>query len=217
MVSYKADAFRAAAADVNGLDQVDEEWGAGSPEAEFAFTGRAEFLLGGNWGQFDNAQSFRGEEMGIRVGGGMNWADSNTDGASDVFGATADVTVDFGGANVMGAFYWDNVDDAPGGVGENPWGFTLQGGFFASDDVEIVARYEFGDLDTAAATNDFSALTLGANWYMAQNTAKFGFNFGYAFDSIQDWSFPASGNNWLQDANGEDGQWMLQAQLSFSF
>ena len=217
MVSYRADAFRAAAAYVNDLNAVDANWGANSPSDEFAFTGRVEFLLGGNWGQFDNAQSFRGEEMGIRVGGGMNWADSNNPGTSDVFGATADVTVDFGGANVMGAFYWDNVDDAPGGVGENPWGFTLQGGFFASDDVEIVARYEFGDQDTAAATNDFSALTLGANWYLAQNTAKFGFNFGYAFDGIQNWAAPASGNNWLFDANGEDGQWMLQAQLSFSF
>ena len=224
MVSYKADAFRAAAAYVNGLNEVDQTWFAFSPSDEFAFTGRVEFLLGGNWGQFDNAQSFRGEEMGIRVGGGMNWADSNSPGASDVFGATADVTVDFGGANVMGAFYWDNVDDAvPGPTGENPWGFTLQGGFFASDDFEIVARYEFGDADADSDPgNDFSALTLGANWYLAQNTAKFGVNFGYAFDHIDfnHWGFAASGNNWLPDAENpteEDGQWMLQAQLSFSF
>jgi hypothetical protein len=215
MLSYSADAFRAAVAYVNALSQVDADWGAGSPSDEFALTGRAEFKLSGTWDQFNNAMSFRGEEMGVLIGAGLNWADSNTAGDGDVFGATVDVTVDFGGANVMGAFYWDNNDDAPGGA-ENPYGFTLQGGVFVSDDVELVARYEYGDPD--ANSNDFSTLTFGANWYLAQNTAKFGFNFGYAFDGIGGiWETPASGNNWLEDGAGEDGQWMLQAQMSFSF
>lgn len=216
MLSYSADAFRAAVAYVNALNQVDADWGAGSPSDEFALTGRAEFKLSGTWDQFNNAMSFRGEEMGVLIGAGVNWADSNTAGNGDVFGATVDVTVDFGGANVMGAFYWDNNDDAPGGA-ENPYGFTLQGGVFVSDDVELVARYEYGDLDTNLDSNDFSTLTFGANWYMAQNTAKLGVNFGYAFDGIGIWEFPASGNNWLADGAGEDGQWMLQAQMSFSF
>ena len=215
MLSYSADAFRAAVAYVNALSQVDADWGAGSPSDEFAFTGRAEFKLSGTWDQFNNAMSFRGEEMGVLIGVGANWADSNTAGDGDVFGATVDVTVDFGGANVMGAFYWDNNDDAA--AGENPYGFTLQGGVFVSDDVELVARYEYGDADTSFTTNDFSTLTFGANWYLAQNTAKLGFNFGYAFDGIGLWEEPASGNNWLADGAGEDGQWMLQAQMSFSF
>jgi len=155
--------------------------------------------------------------MGVLIGAGLNWADSNTAGDGDVFGATVDVTVDFGGANVMGAFYWDNLDDNAVG-GENPYGFTLQGGVFVSDDWELVARYEYGDADTDADDNDFSTLTFGANWYMAQNTAKLGLNFGYAFDQIGDtWGGAAAGNNWLGDATGEDGQWMLQAQMSFSF
>lgn len=216
MLSYSADAFRAAVAYVNALNQVDADWGAGSPSDEYALTGRAEFKLSGTWDQFNNAMSFRGEEMGVLIGAGVNWADSNTAGNGDVFGATVDVTVDFGGANVMGAFYWDNNDDAPAGA-ENPYGFTLQGGVFVSDDVELVARYEYGDLDTNLDSNDFSTLTFGANWYMAQNTAKLGVNFGYAFDGIGIWEFPASGNNWLADGAGEDGQWMLQAQMSFSF
>jgi len=214
MLTYSADAFRAAVAYVNALNQVDANWGSGSPSDEFALTGRAEFKLSGTWDQFNNAMSFRGEEMGVLIGVGANWADSNDNTTGDVFGATADITVDFGGANVMGAFYWDNNDDS---ASENPYGFTLQGGVFVSDEVELVARYEYGDADTSAATNDFSTLTFGANWYLAQNTAKLGFNFGYAFDGIGLWEEPASGNNWLADGAGEDGQWMLQAQMSFSF
>jgi len=215
MISHSADAFRAAVAYVNALSQVNENWDAGSPDDEYALTGRAEFKLSGTWDQFNNAMSFRGEEMGVLIGAGLNWADSNTAGDGDVFGATVDVTVDFGGANVMGAFYWDNLDDNAVG-GENPYGFTLQGGVFVSDDWELVARYEYGDADTDADDNDFSTLTFGANWYMAQNTAKLGLNFGYAFDQIGDtWGGAAAGNNWLGDATGEDGQWMLQAQMSF--
>jgi hypothetical protein len=218
MFGYSADAFRAAVAYVNSLDSVNAAWGAGSPADEYAFTGRAEFKLSGNWDQFNSGSSFKGEEMGILVGVGANWADSNTASVGDVFGATADVTFDFGGANVMGAFYWDNNDGVVAPAGENPWGFTLQGGVFVSDDVEVIARYEMGDADGSAADNDFSAMTLGANWYMAKNTAKMGFNFGYAFDTIgSTWGTAASGNNWLTDAANEDGQWMIQAQMSFSF
>jgi len=216
MLSYSADAFRAAVAYVNSLDEVNADWGAGSPSDEFAFSGRAEFKLSGTWDQFNNAMSFRGEEMGVLIGAGLNWADSNTAGDGDVFGATVDVTVDFGGANVMGAFYWDNLDDNAAGA-ENPYGFTLQGGVFVSDDWELVARFEYGDADTGLDTNDWSTLTFGANWYMAQNTAKLGVNFGYAFDEIGLWGAEAAGNNWLEDAAGEDGQWLLQAQMSFSF
>jgi hypothetical protein len=215
MMTYASDAFRGAVAYVNALNSTNDEFATGSPEDEFAFAGRAEFKLSGTWDQFNNAMSFRGEEMGVLIGGGINWADSNGPTTGDIFGATADVTVDFGGANIMGAFYWDNVDN---GTSENPYGFTVQGGLFVSDDVELVARYEFGDADSAALDNEFSTATIGANWYLAQNTAKFGANFGYAFDGIGNtWGFPASGNNWLQDTAGEDGQWMVQAQLSFSF
>ncbi len=215
MMTYASDAFRGAVAYVNALNSTNDEFASGSPEDEFAFAGRAEFKLSGTWDQFNNAMSFRGEEMGVLIGGGINWSDSNDPTTGDIFGATADVTVDFGGANIMGAFYWDNVDN---GTSENPYGFTVQGGLFVSDDVELVARYEFGDADSAALDNEFSTATIGANWYLAQNTAKFGANFGYAFDGIGNtWGFAASGNNWLQDTAGEDGQWMVQAQLSFSF
>jgi len=220
MLTYSADAFRAAAAYVNAINETNENFGIDSPVAEFALTGRAEFKLSGTWDQFNNAMSFRGEEMGVLIGAGVNWSDSNSAGEGDIFGATVDVTIDFGGANVMGAFYWDNNDDvAPdSGPGENPWGATLQGGVFVSDDWEIVARFEYGDADSSADDPDFSTVTFGTNWYIAQNTAKLGLDFGYAFDGIGSiWGFSASGNNWLEDTDGEDGQWMIQAQLSFSF
>jgi len=217
MLSYSADAFRAGVSYSNALNTANAAWVAGSPADEYAFSGRGEFKLAGNWDQFKNGSSFKGSEMGVLIGAGVNWADSNTAGAGDVFGATVDATIAFGGANIMGAFFWNNLDNAPGGA-ENPYGFTIGGGVFVTDEIEIVARYEYGNADSTAADNDFSAATLGANWYLAKNTAKMGLNFGYAFDGIgATWGTAASGNNWLTDSGTEDGQWMIQAQLSFSF
>ncbi len=221
MFGYQADSFRVAAAYVNALNETNDQFSNATPETEAAFTGRAAVKLQGNWDQFNNAQSFKGEEMGILVGAGFSWEKSNSS-ADEIFGFTADATFDFGGANVMAAFYWDNEDDGFDTI--NPYGYTLQGGVFVTDNCELVVRYEFASWDEAGDT-DFSALTIGGNHYFARNTAKLGVNFGYAFDtvSIYWWEHGAAGNNWLPDTDSdgfptdEDGQWMIQGQLSFSF
>jgi hypothetical protein len=215
MIGYAADAFQASAAYVNALDETNDQFSNETPDTEYAFSGRAAIKIQGNWDQFNNAQSFKGEEMGVLIGAGFSCEEANANDSS-VYSLTGDVTIDFGGANLMAAYFWDNLDD--GVATFNPYGFTVQGGVFVTDDCEIVARYEFGSLDTGS-TGEFSALTFGANWYMAQNTAKFGANFGYAFDEVTEvwYEFGAQGNNWLADAAGEDGQWMIQGQLSFSF
>ena len=215
MLTYTSDAFAVAAAYVNSLNNANEAFDNNSPNDDFAFSGRATYKCSGTWAQFCSAQSFKGEEMGVLIGAGFSCEEANANDSS-VYSLTGDVTIDFGGANLMAAYFWDNLDD--GVATFNPYGFTVQGGVFVTDDCEIVVRYEFGSLD-AGSTGEFSALTFGANWYMAQNTAKFGANFGYAFDEVTEvwYEFGAQGNNWLEDAAGEDGQWMIQGQLSFSF
>jgi hypothetical protein len=62
MLSYSADAFRAAVAYVNSLNTVNAAFGSGSPADEYALTGRGEFKLSGTWDQFNSGSSFKGEE-----------------------------------------------------------------------------------------------------------------------------------------------------------
>ncbi len=214
MLGYAADAFHASAAYVNELASTNDAFSSESPSTDIALAGRGELKLHGDWAQFNSAQSFKGESLGVLVGGGLAWEDAR--GADvELFTATADVTVDFGGANLFGAFYWENFEFF--GESASPYGFTIQGGVFVCDTCEVVARFEYGSMDDGS-DGEFSALTLGANWYFAQNAAKFGTNFGYAFDGVSDeWLGAGLGNNWQQDEADEDGQWMLQAQLSFSF
>ena len=96
---------------------------------------------------------------------------------------TGDAAAEFGGANLTGSVYLFNAQ----GTGQNPIGFELGGGVFVADEIELVARYEYGDLDgqaTSITNNTFSAVTAGANWYFSRNRAKLQGSFGYAFDPI---------------------------------
>ena len=88
--------------------------------------------------------------------------------------------------------------------------FTVSGGVFVADDIELVARYENIDVDGGPELN---TVTGGANWYFARNTAKVGVEFGYAFDAI--FTNAAEFANWVEST--DDGQWVLRGQMSFSF
>lgn len=215
---WSSDMFRVAASYTNSIGQTNTSWGVGSPADEYALSARGEFKIAGDWNQFASG-SAGGKDFGAVVGVGVDWSDSNDPAQGDTFGITVDGTVDFGAGNVSLAIFRDDNDGVA--AGENPWGFTLGGGVFVTPnkDIEVVARYEYGNADIKGITdNRFSAMTLGANWYLAKNAAKLGVNFGYAFSDIGGtWGSQASGNNWLADGVDQDGQWMFQAQMSFSF
>jgi hypothetical protein len=211
MFSYSADMFRVMAAYVNGENEVNQPWGPGAPKSDFTGAARAEFKFAGNWAQFNDGMSFRGEEFGAMLGAGVLYASNESNGlggSADVFKLTVDGTVDFGGGNIAAAFYWTDVD----GFNNNPWGFTVGGGFFVSDEIELVARWESFDDD---AGTDINTLTVGGNWYLAKNTAKFQADFGYAFDALTLPGGLIANNNWVPST--DDGEWVIRGQLSFSF
>jgi len=204
MLGYAADQFRANVAYINAIDSANATWGV--PANDWAFSLRGEFKIQGDWKQFGDAQSWKGEGFGAVIGVGYAAEQSNANGGAP-WKFTVDGTVDFGGANVTAAYYINDNDDGS----DQSNGFTLAGGVFVADDCEVVARYEnASDL----FTTDYNTVTAGANWYMAKNSAKLGLEFGYAFDAIDAGAGSYAG--WV-DSVGDDGEWLLQAQLSFSF
>lgn len=212
----------------------------------YAFAGRLEWLGAGQWKQFNDLTSYRGEEFGWMLGfGGMAQSlRPGTDGAvsdattSSMWGATADLSVDFGGANVFVYGVYRHVSltgevDTRGGESDamDQFGAVVQGGYFLSNEVEVFARYEFGNTDTdkfRTAETDAqleldSTATAGFNYYFGGNKdVKLTMDFGYAFDSIGD--FNNSGADWLQDGttttgdgHSNDGQWVCRTQLQLLF
>lgn len=213
-------------------------------DTDWAFAGRAELKLAGQWKQFRDLTSFRGEELGVLLGLGAMGQNlrpntANSAGVEDMFGLTGDVTVDFGGANLFAYAVYRQVGlnsavaTRGGGTDDSleQWGFAVQGGFFVTEDLEIFGRYEFGDTDsnkfrTAALLADGesnSIVTAGVNWYPmgSSNTGiKWTTDVGFALDPVVD--FNSSGGNWLSDqtatgAATQDGQFVLRSQIQLSF
>ncbi len=207
MLGYAADQIRAGVAYTNSQNQVNQNWDANSPSDDWALTGRGEFKIAGDWGQFNDAQSWKGEGFGALVG--VGYATARENGANnDPWKLTIDGTVDFGGANLTGAYYWTDLDN---GSNQQPGGYTLAGGVFLTDTFELVARWDSIDPDNGG--DNITSWTFGGNCYFAKNTAKCGVELGYAPNAI-----PAGAEyaNWV-DSNGQDGEWVIRVQMSFSF
>lgn len=213
-------------------------------DTDWAFAGRAELKLAGNWKQFRDLTSFRGEEFGLLIGLGAMAQNirpntANSAGVEDMVGLTADVTVDFGGANLFGYGVYREVGlnaeraTRTGGLEDSlgQWGFVVQGGFFVTEDVELFGRYEYGDTDTdqfrtaslLADGETASIVTAGVNWYplgYANTGIKWTTDLGFALDPVVD--FNSSGGNWLSDQTGagqstSDGQFVIRSQIQLQF
>ena len=162
MVSYNDGANNANLGSISGSNVNDGAFAnnTGSGFVQWAFTGRVEFMAFGNWAQFDDLTSFRGEAAGLLVGGGINWqrggqqsnltnvggaavpANGNADG--EFFSWTVDATWDLGGANIFAAWMMNTSYSLPGGQGDiNSYGVVIQGGYFLTDDIELFARWEW--------------------------------------------------------------------------
>lgn len=214
-VHYQGDDFRFMGMISDGANMGNTTWNAQTNE--YALTGRVEFRVNGNWGQFEQFTSRPGDEQGLLIGGAVHYQKGdygNTASEPETVILTGDVTAQFGGFNLFGAVVWSDIDPNINGVSDvNPWGFVIQGGVYVSDEVELFARYEYidSDIDTV---DEISLLTGGFNWYFHGQNAKWTTDIGYAFDNLP------VGNaltGWQGDAPGEDGQWVIRSQWQLLF
>ena len=136
------------------------------------------------------------------------------------FGITGDFTWDFGGASLFASAVWVNTDNPNVDDTANPWGVSVQGGYFVTEEAELFARYEYINYDTPGGgdTSKYNGLTFGANYFFAKGV-KATVDFTYNLKSLSDDSPAAAlnGAGLRQDINGEDGQWALRAQLQLLF
>ena len=136
--------------------------------AGVAVSSRLEWKPAGTWAQFAKESSFRGEDLGIALGGGVSWATGRNINSligidASQFAATADARALFGGANAIAQLYWN--DD--GQDGTDQWGMNLQGGAFLADDVEA-----FAALSWFRAADPQWFVQAGGNLYLHGNALK---------------------------------------------
>lgn len=217
MVGYKSDMFRAWGAFSNGLGSNSGTTApALSYDTEYAFTGRVEVLIAGDWNQFGDWTSWQGEEYAVMIGGGAHYECDEYGTAAletKTFRWTVDVGVEGGGWNVGGAVY-GNHTDTDGATDVDQYGFFLQGGFFFTEDLEVVARYEWADDDSSA--DELSIITAGCNYYIRKHNLKWSTDIGFGLNEVTS-TFSSAGGGWRTDSAGQDGQIVFRSQLQLYF
>ncbi len=152
---------------------------ASASHSDFAFTGRGEYKIQGDWDVFDDFTSFQGSENAYMVGGAIHYQNGNststgTAPTADVslLSFTVDGSVEGNGWNAYAALIWASEENNTGaGLDTDEFGFVLQGGYFVTADDELFGRYDITMADDArepagtTTADPFQALTFGWNHY----------------------------------------------------
>ena len=230
-LAYGDDQFNAAVMLNEGFDRSNTP--ALAEDTEFAVTARVEALLAGSWGQFKDFTSWPDEITAVMIGAAVHYEqeefgtgdglfiDADADGVDDTpnddesqtFTFTADVSLEFGSANAFAAVVYRDLDSDS--LNAEQFGVVVQGGVFLSNDWEVFARYEWGDLDTTSI-DDLSVITLGVNRFWAKHALRWSTDIGIGLNEIAEpWS--ASGAGWRTDGVGQDGQIVVRSQMQLLF
>lgn len=186
---------------------------------EFAVGARGEWKLAGQWVDYKDWEGWPDAEPLVVIGGSLylQKGESGTaDREIDLRQYSIDATLKCDGANLFAAIIGTSVED---GAAQDrvEMGVLIQGGVMVADDLELMARYEWGNLDGAGtASDDLSILTVGFSKYWNRHALKWTSDLGYAFDPV-DAAWGGAGRGWRPDAAGEHGQIVLRSQINLVF
>lgn len=196
--------------------------------ADYAFSGRVEFLFDGDWNQFADFTSPNGSDFGAMLGLAAHYqGPHNTPAFADVDTSvalyTADLSLEGDGWNAFGAVIGRHIDaDSFAGDAEfDDFSFVVQGGVMLTDSWELFARYDGLILDEDRGTDEdfYSFATVGVNKYFAGHAAKFTLDGVYSFEKTTDLTtlglLPNTDQGLLGDT--EEGEFVLRAQFQLLF
>jgi hypothetical protein len=201
-LAYEAEQWRAFFAFSDGLNSANTDFDARENtsffrtggQAEYAVTGRGEFLLSGNWRQMEEFTSPKGSDFGFLLGAAAHWQQSdNTPNPADIdrdtFQFTVDASLKGDSWNLFGAFIGRYQDNTNFGTGQDLWDFgaVVQAGWRFAENTELFGRYDgiFADNDRSLTEDNYNFLTVGLNQYYAGHAAKATLDVVYAFEATQ--------------------------------
>jgi len=228
-LGWEQDQFRAYAMYHDGNRSGNTSWSA--ENAEFAASARAEWLVSGQWRNFNDYSSFKDEDPGLLIGVAANFAKdefgttfspgpppTGNDMEVRTIGLTADVTWDIGGASLaaVGVYRNRKTDTGtPADFSRDQLGFLVRGGYFLNNEWELFGQYEWADLDTPGV-KDLSVATIGATRYWRKHNLKWQSDMGFSFNELSS-AWASDGAGWRADAPDKDGQIVLRTQLQLVF
>lgn len=225
--------FRAAFSDGLNSDNTDYPGDVNSAfivagQADWAVTGRLDYLLAGDAKQFIDFTSPRGSAFGALLGAAAHYQQSpNTNAPADTdrdtFEYTADVSLEGDGWNGYAAFVGRNDEFRSAGTSSSFDDFAVvaQFGYRFTEKWEAFARYEgfFFDSDRGFEDDNHNFLTAGVNCYVAGHAVKWTADAIYAFEETADLVgvgiLPDTGVGLLGDSEGSEVVVRLQLQVLF--
>lgn len=195
--------------------------------ADYAFSGRVEFLFSGDWKQFGDFTSPKGSDFGSMLGLAAHYqGPHNTPDPADVDVSVLLYTADFGlegdGWNFFGSVIGRHIDsDSFAGDSElDDFSFVLQGGVMLTDQWELFGRFDALMLDDDRGTEEdfYSFITFGVNNYFAGHAAKATFDVVYSLEKTSDLvgiGLPNTDQGLLGDT--EEGEFVIRAQFQLMF
>jgi len=197
---YEAERWRVMASFTDGLRGVNNDFN--MENADWALTGRGEFLVMGDWSQFQDFTSRRGSENGLLLGGAIHYEqgpDLNNGGEEpEILVYTFDASYEGNGFNLYGAFIGQYLDDddvvsplniAGSADSQTNFSYLIQGGVFVTEDLEVFGRWDhiFFDEEIMAgqiAEDEFKTITAGVNYYLYGHGAKFTADVVWSLDAV---------------------------------
>ncbi len=213
---YKNDAVRLTLSFNDGLAGLNRTWS--TVDTDYAFTGRAEWLVFGNWVNYSNWMSCSSDEPVLVIGGAGHYQKGENGTAADpadITRWTADINWGMGGANIFAAVIGDHQTSDT--VNIDRLGVMVQGGVFVTEKLEVYGRYEWADLEESVdGPDDLGIVTFGGNYYVKGHRLKISADIGYGIDPVPS-TFSSNMAGWRTDTAGEDGQVVARAQAQLLF
>jgi hypothetical protein len=225
----------------DGLGAVNSAWNAdaGGAMAQtgrvegVAVTGRAEWRITGDWKQYDDFEGWPNDKPLVVLGAAAHWQQGefgtsgtrlSTGDDPQIIRWTIDASLERGGANLFLALIGNHLSEAQGVPDLNEYAALAQGGWFLRRDVELVARYEWGDLDVPEI-EDLHLVTIGVTKFFAsKHQIKWMTDIGYAFNPLNrasvggnTFGWPIDFAGWRPDAQDSDGQFVFRTQLQLLY
>jgi len=201
-LNYTDDEWKFTVAFADGANTQNTFYNAAG-EADVSLTGRIDWLVSGNWDQFNDFASWQGSNTGFRVGGGVHWqsgGDTNPSLAPidtvTVTQWTVDGQYEGDGWGVFASYSSRNVDNdliAGGSVDQTDDTLVIQGNMFISEQAELYVRYDYIQLEDdmaaitplpATADDTYSQFTIGMNYYLVPESyaARFSVDLTFGLD-----------------------------------
>ena len=204
----------------------------------WGITGRGEWLLQGDWSQFNHIGSSKGETNGMLLGVGGGYIKQN----QKAFGAAAaanvpsawlvssDLSYEADGWNAYASGSYQRTND--GGTNSediNSVGFEVGAGMYMDDDNELYGRWQWINpgFGSGVPSSTLNMATIGWNHYLAGPNTKLSVDWSWNFSDPSavnnsgagGWGYTGWWNN--ANANGTNSttgsQWLLRTQLQVSF